>query len=77
MIFLLLQAKDGTTGKMMFGAESSLPISDLNFSNFSKAQRSLWTLYIGLTIICALGYYVFGMNLFQSINHALTTTATG
>ena len=35
MIFLLLQSKDGTSGKMMFGAESSLPISDLNFSNFS------------------------------------------
>ncbi len=77
MIFLLLQSKDGASGKMMFGAESSLPISDLNFSNFSKSQRSLWTLYLGLTLICGLGYYAFGMNLFQSINHALTTTATG
>jgi trk system potassium uptake protein len=77
MIFLLLQSKDGASGKMMFGAESSLPISDLNFSNFSKAQRSLWTLYLSLTLICGLGYYVFGMSLFQSINHALTTTATG
>lgn len=77
MIFLLIQSRDGASGKMMFGAESSLPISDLNFSNFSKAQRSLWTIYICLTIICALGYRFFGMTNFQAINHALTTTATG
>lgn len=77
MIFLLIQSRDGSSGKMMFGAESSLPISDLNFSNFSKAQRSLWSIYIGLTILCALGYRFFGMTNFQAINHALTTTATG
>jgi|TARA_B100001778_G_scaffold180406_1_gene148361 trk system potassium uptake protein TrkH len=77
MIFLLIQSRDGASGKMMFGAESSLPISDLNFSNFAKAQRSLWTIYICLTIICALGYRFFGMTNFQAINHALTTTATG
>ena len=45
MIFLLIQSRDGASGKMMFGAESSLPISDLNFSNFARLN-ALYGQYI-------------------------------
>ncbi len=33
--------------------------------------------YLALTIFCALAYLAFGMSLFDAINHAMTTIATG
>jgi trk system potassium uptake protein TrkH len=35
------------------------------------------TIYISLTLACALAYWVFGMNIFDSIAHSMTTIATG
>ena len=34
-------------------------------------------IYSGLTILCATTYLIFGMNLFDSITHSMTTIATG
>ena len=34
-------------------------------------------IYSSLTVICAITYGVFGMNIFDSITHAMTTLATG
>ena len=35
------------------------------------------TIYIVLTLTCALAYWTFGMNVFDSIAHSMTTIATG
>jgi len=37
----------------------------------------LFILYSFLTIICAILYYLFGMSVFDSITHAMTTISTG
>ena len=37
----------------------------------------IFTLYSALTLVCALLYYVLGMNGFDSIAHAMTTISTG
>ena len=34
-------------------------------------------IYSGLTVICALTYWLFGMSKFDSLTHAMTTIATG
>ena len=34
-------------------------------------------IYSALTTMCALTYYVFGMNFFDSVTHSMTTLATG
>jgi trk system potassium uptake protein TrkH len=34
-------------------------------------------IYLGLTTICAITYWVFGMNKFDSLTHSMTTIATG
>ena len=34
-------------------------------------------IYIGLTFVCAIAYWRFGMDIFDSIAHAMTTIATG
>lgn len=37
----------------------------------------LLQIYLGLTILCAAGFLLTGMGVFDAINHALTTLATG
>jgi len=34
-------------------------------------------IYLGLTILCAIAYKIFGMNFFDSFTHSMTTIATG
>ena len=40
------------------------------------AMRLIY-IYLGLTSLCAFSYYFFGMNIFDSITHSMTTIATG
>ena len=40
------------------------------------AMRLIY-IYIGLTSLCAIFYIIFGMSLFDSITHSMTTIATG
>jgi trk/ktr system potassium uptake protein len=42
-----------------------------------EIARSISTIYIGLTVACALAYYATGMDGFNAIVHALTTLSTG
>ncbi len=40
------------------------------------AMRLIY-IYTGLTTLCAISYFIFGMSLFDSITHSMTTIATG
>ena len=40
------------------------------------AQRLIF-IYLGLTIVCAFSYKIFGMSYFDSFTHSMTTIATG
>ena len=40
------------------------------------AMRLIY-IYTGLTALCAMFYFIFGMSLFDSITHSMTTIATG
>ena len=40
------------------------------------AMRLIY-IYTGLTTLCAMFYFIFGMSLFDSITHSMTTIATG
>lgn len=46
-------------------------------SHVSTTARWLWGVNILLTTLCALGYYLFGMDAFQAVNHAFSTIGTG
>lgn len=37
----------------------------------------LWKIYLGLTIACAIAYWLAGMSVFDAIAHSLTTLSTG
>src|SRR5690606_10849027 len=63
-------------GVSYFKIEST-HIEDQPFDRFSTFIRSLITIYVVLTVICAVAFAMAGMGVFESINHAMTTLSTG
>jgi len=42
-----------------------------------ETAKALWSIYFGLTILCALLYTFAGMSIFDAISHAMSTVAIG
>ena len=42
-----------------------------------ETAQALWSIYLGLTIVCALLYYLSGMSPFDAVSHAMSTVAIG
>ncbi len=67
----------GTSGLKLFSAEATgLKIGKLH-PRISTTARWLWGVYLFLTVSCALAYHFGGMTIFDAINHAFSTVATG
>lgn len=43
----------------------------------AEISSRISVLYVAITLMCALGYSIVGMNAFDAITHAMTTVATG
>lgn len=67
----------GVGGVQLFAAEASGLNKDKVHPRIGVTAKWIWGLYIGMTAILAVLLYLGGMNVFDSINHAFTTTATG
>lgn len=63
-------------GMGLFKTESS-DKSDKAMSKTTDIIASLLSVYVGLTALCAIVYYILGMGVFDALNHALTTIPTG
>jgi trk system potassium uptake protein TrkH len=63
-------------GMQLFKTESS-DQSDKIMPKTFNLLSSLLIVYFILTILCIATYYLLGMNMFDAINHALTTISTG
>ena len=61
----------------VFAAEATGPIKTKLHPRLSTSAKWIWSIYLMLTIACIISYYVAGMNLFDSFNYAMSTTATG
>ena len=61
----------------VFAAEATGPIKTKLHPRLSTSAKWIWSIYIVLTIACIMSYYFGGMNVFDSFNYAMTTTATG
>ena len=65
-------------GMQMFKAETPGPMKDQKLTpRITETAKTLWYLYLGITTVCALAYYMAGMDLFDAICHAFSTLATG
>ncbi|NEX20963.1 potassium transporter [Thiorhodococcus mannitoliphagus] len=68
----------GVGGMQLYRAESSgVTKHEKPTPRIAETARVLWTLYFGLTAICALAFWAAGMSVFDAIGHAFTTVATG
>tara|TARA_B100000780_G_scaffold64521_1_gene42227 strand:+ start:10279 stop:11733 length:1455 start_codon:yes stop_codon:yes gene_type:complete len=63
-------------GMQVFRTESS-DTSDKILPRTAQVASAVLTIYISLTSICAFGYWLFGMGVFDAVNHSMTTIATG
>ena len=42
-----------------------------------ETAQVLWLIYLGLTVVCCIFYYIGGMSAFDAISHAMSTVAIG
>ena len=61
----------------VFSAEATGPIKSKLHPRLSTTAKWIWAIYLILTAGCAACFYLFGMNIFDSINHSMSITATG
>ena len=61
----------------IFAAEATGPMRSRLHPRLSTNAKWIWSIYILLTVACAACYYLGGAHIFDSINYAMGTTATG
>lgn len=68
----------GIGGMQLYRAETPGPIKDTKLTpRITETAKALWYIYLGLTILCGLCFWLAGMNLFDAIGHAFSTVAIG
>ena len=67
----------GVGGVQLFAAEATGPRHDKVHPRIEVTAKWIWSIYLGLTLVCAFCFSLGGMNGFDSICHAMCTAATG
>ena len=61
----------------VFAVETTGPIKTKLHPRLSTSAKSIWTVFLVLTVACFGVFYLLGMNCFDAINYSMTTIATG
>lgn len=61
----------------VFAAEATGPIKAKMHPRLTTTAKWIWSIYLLLTVGCGLSFWGAGMNWFEAMNYAMTTTATG
>jgi trk system potassium uptake protein len=77
VLFVALLSYVGVGSKALFRHESSAKTGEGLRARIQDVAVQLWQIYVGLTVLCALGLVVLGMDLFEAVCHAFTTLSTG
>ncbi len=67
----------GAGGIQLFAAEATGPKFDKITPHIDETAKWIWTIYIGMTIATIILLTIGDMPLFDSVCHAMSTTATG
>ena len=67
----------GVGGMELYHAESSGIAKDRLTPKLKNTAIALWKIYVSLTVLCALGYFVTGMSIFDAVSHSFSTVAIG
>lgn len=62
----------------LYRAETPGPIKDNKLTpRIAETAKALWLIYVSLTVLCALAYWICGMSPFDAIAHSFSTIAIG
>jgi trk system potassium uptake protein TrkH len=68
----------GVGGMQLYRAETPGPLKDTKLTpRITETAKALWYIYLGLTVVCALCYWLAGMTAFDAIGHSFSTIAIG
>jgi trk system potassium uptake protein TrkH len=67
----------GVGGAQLFRAEAPGISGDRLRPRMTSTARLLWTVYAGMTALLGVKYVLLGMPVFDALNHAMSTLATG
>jgi len=68
----------GIGGGQLYKTEIPGAMNDQKMTpRIKETAQALWAIYLGLTICCALLYFLAGMNAFDAISHSLSTVSIG
>ena len=68
----------GIGGMQLYRAETPGPVKATKLTpRITETAKSLWYVYLTMTIVCALSYYLAGMNSFDAIAHSFSTVSIG
>ena len=65
-------------GMQLYRAETPGPLKDSKLTpRITETAKALWLIYLGITVLCVLAYWLGGMSLFDAVGHAFSTVAIG
>ena len=68
----------GVGGMQLYRAETPGPLKDTKLTpRITETAKALWYIYLTLTIVCAISYWLAGMSGFDAIGHSFSTIAIG
>ncbi|EAR07452.1 TrkH family potassium uptake protein [Reinekea blandensis] len=68
----------GIGGMQLYRAETPGPMKDSKLTpRIAETAKALWYIYLTLTIVCALAYWLAGMTVFDAVAHSFSTVAIG
>ena len=68
----------GVGGSQLYRAEIPGPMKDEKLApRLIQTARSLWIIYVVLTVCCAAAYWLSGLNPLDAIEHSFSTVSTG
>ena len=68
----------GIGGMQLYHSETPGPAAENKMTpRIAQTAKALWTIYIALTLLCALAYWVGGMTPFDAVAHSFSTVSIG
>ncbi len=68
----------GIGGMQLYRAETPGPVKDNKLTpRITETAKALWYIYLGLTVSCAVAYWLAGMTAFDAVAHSFSTVAIG
>lgn len=68
----------GVGGMQLFQAETPGPMKDNKLTpRITQTAKVIWSIYLLLTVLCALSYFFAGMNWFEALAESFGTVSTG